>query len=225
MSRHALTGLILGLRDICPGFFLLCLLLTLLCPKQSGLKSCGISKPPCAPTPWTASYHSDGHFGACRATLGYGTVWLACKVPGPLFFISCRWHGGPINMLTMLWDTEDPLLRAQFELFFRGRRPTCGLVWLLPCGWHGQHGLSCGGLSLALFSSVVTFQTELKGWPVSYRDHLQKATVVKWRSNMVLHANDPYSRDSLSHTCHMHHFRCCFEKVKGAMIKACPSSS
>lgn len=46
LSWHALTGLLLGLRGLCPGFFLLGLLPTLLYLKQSVIKSARISMLP-----------------------------------------------------------------------------------------------------------------------------------------------------------------------------------
>lgn len=100
VSWHTLTGLIFRLRDICPEFFFVDLLFTLLCPKQSDFKSPGTSKPAMTPL-WRESYPSDGHSGSCIATSGVRHQ-LAGKAPGPLFLVSCRWHRGLVNVLTTL---------------------------------------------------------------------------------------------------------------------------
>lgn len=71
MPWHIPTGLIWGMRDICPGFFLLGLLFTLLCPKQSGFKTPGISVPAVTPLR-KGSCLSDGCSGAHRAN---SEVW------------------------------------------------------------------------------------------------------------------------------------------------------
>lgn len=77
----------------CPGFVFLGLLLTLLCPKQSGFNSPGIPELPMIP-----------HFGQdlifqmvslkpAGPLLEYGTLWLDCRVAGPLSLVPGRQHG------------------------------------------------------------------------------------------------------------------------------------
>lgn len=133
--------------------------------------------------------------------LEYGIIWLASKVPGPLFLVSCRCHWGLVNVLTMLLGRTRSITMSSLETVLQwwGRRPTWGLVWLLPWSVVGNTGSAWRTATTAASICSDSFQPELKGWPMSYRNHLQKATR-KWWSNTVLHANDRYSSDSLPHT-------------------------
>lgn len=112
VSWHTLTGLIFRQRDICPEFFLVDLLFTLLRPKQSDFKSPGTSKPAMTPL-WRESYPSDGHSGSCIATSGVRHQ-LAGKAPAPLFLVSCRWHRGLVNVLTTLWGCTRSITLSSF---------------------------------------------------------------------------------------------------------------
>lgn len=116
LSWHALTGLLLGLRGLCPGFFLLGLLPTLLYLKQSVIKSARISMLPYSL--WDRILLR----WSLWSTIEYRPIWLACKVQGPPSLVSCGCCGGLGSMLTMVWGCKTlcvclgPLLWAQFEL-------------------------------------------------------------------------------------------------------------
>lgn len=70
-----------------PGFFFLGLLLTLLCPKQSGFKSPGISGLPMIPQFGQDVISQMVTLEPSGSLLEYGTLGLECRAPNPLSLV------------------------------------------------------------------------------------------------------------------------------------------